>query len=128
MLNLTPVIARAKLDTLRKLFHGEAATLCLLDHARPNRRGYDVLIDVLGGWHLHSGKDIGEALVLEIAETETVTRALLDKAVAFGIYVPSISDPAKVWAIVEDGRKAPTYPAKRIWVFVVSSTDEPLER
>jgi hypothetical protein len=110
------------LDAKRKVFHGTTATLSLLDHARPNRRGYDVLVDVESGWHLTKDNE------LHIAESATVTREKLDKATAFGIYIPIISDPAKVWAITDDGRKAPTYPAKRIWVFIVSPTQEPFDR
>lgn len=117
------------LDARRRVFHGTTATLALLDFARPDRRGYDVLIDVPDGWHLHSGKDIGELMVLEIAETETVTRELLDKAVAFGIYIPGISDPLKAWVMEGDeSRKAPTSAAKRVWIFTVSPTQEVVNR
>lgn len=115
----------AGLNARRRVFHGETATLALLDHARPNRRGYDVLVNVPDDWHLHSGKDIGELMVLEIAETATVTREKLNKAVAFKIFIPGISDPAKVWIMEgDDPRKAPTYPAKKIWVFTVKPSGE----
>jgi hypothetical protein len=84
---------------------------------------------VPSGWHLHSGKDIGELLVLEIAELGTVTRELLNKAVAFGIYIPGISEPMKVWTLDGDEpRKAPTYPAKRVWVFTVKPSGETVMR
>lgn len=118
------------LDAKRNVFHGTSATLSLLDYARPGFKGYDVLVQVLSGWHLDSGKDIGEAMLLEVAESVTVTREILDKAIGFGIYIPSISDPAKVWVLAgeEDNRKAPTHPSKKKWVFTVIATQEPFEK
>lgn len=128
MPDFTLALSKA-LDARRGVFHGTTATLALLDYARPEKRGYDVLIDCESGWHLHSGKEIGEAMVLEIAESETLTRELLDKAVAFGIYIPNISDPEKAWVMEGDeSRKAPTYPNKRVWSFIVSPSGEVVNR
>jgi hypothetical protein len=121
MLNLTPVIARGKLDTLRKLFHGTDATLSLLKYARPGFKGYDILKAVPSGWHYSGGKEIDEPIILEIAESETVTAELLNEATMFGIN-------GNVWIMVEGGRQAPTYPAKRIWKFSIKPSGEPVFR
>lgn len=112
------------LDARRNVFHGKTATLSLLGHARPGRKGYEVIWKVPGGWHLHGGKDIGSAMILEIAESETVTRERLDQTECFAIFIPIISQPAKVWEIVDNGRMAPTYPSKRVWTFIVLPTGE----
>lgn len=124
MPDLTPALAKG-LDALRDVLHGKTTSLYLLDYAIAPRRGYDALIQVPSGWHLHSGKDIGELMLLEVAEMGAVTREKLDKAVAFGVYIPGISAPLKAWVIAGDeGRKAPTYSNKRIWVFQVKPTQE----
>lgn len=124
MPDFTPALSKA-LDVRRRVFHGELTTLSLLDFARPGLKGYDILVVVADGWHLHSGKDIGELMVLEVAEKDAVTREKLNKAVAFKIFIPGISEPAKVWIMEgEDPRKAPTYPNKRIWVFTVKPSGE----
>lgn len=128
MPDYTSALAKA-LDARRRVFHGNSATLCLLDYARPGFKGYDILIDVPSGWHLHSGKEPGDPMVLEVAEMGAITRELIDKAVGFGIYIPGISVPEKAWVIIGDeGRKAPTYPTKRIWFFTVSATQEAVNR
>lgn len=126
--DFTPALSIA-LDARRNVFHGTSATLCLLDYAIQPRKGYDVLRAVASGWHLHSGKEPGDPMVLEIAESSTITRELLNKAQGFGIYVPVISAPEKAWVLIgEDPRKAPTYPSKRLWFFTVIPTQEPVNR
>jgi hypothetical protein len=116
MPDFTPALAKG-LDARRNIFYGSSATLSLMDYARPERRGYDVIRDVLSGWHLSGGKEIDEPLILEIAESATITAELLDKTTVFGIN-------GKIYKMVENGRQAPTYPAKRIWRFQVTPTGE----
>jgi hypothetical protein len=116
MPDFTAALAKG-LDARRRIFHGTSPTLALLDHARPNRRGYDALCIVPDGWHYSGGREIDEPIILHIAESETVTAEKLNKATAFGIN-------GKVWIIEENGRQAPTYPAMRIWRFSVKPSGE----
>lgn len=125
MPDFTPALAQG-LDARRRVFYGSDVRLFLLDYAAVGRKGYDALVEVSAGWHLRGGKDIGEAMILEIAQRGAVTAQKLEKAVAFGIFIPGISEPAKVWKMQgEEGRRAPTYPTKRIWTFQVIATQEP---
>jgi hypothetical protein len=112
----------AGLDAKRNVFLGKTATLSLLDYATNGRKGYDVIRQVLTGWFLHADKEIEGVMVLQIAELDPITREMLDKSNAFGIYIPTISAPAKIW--IDEGRKAPTYPSKRIWTFNVKPSGE----
>lgn len=121
MPDFTPALA-AGLNAKRKLFNGSTATLALLDYATRGRQGYDVIRIVESGWFLHADKEIEGLMVLEIAELDPITREMIDKANAFGIYIPTISAPAKVWK--DEGRKAPTYPTKRIWRFQIKPSGE----
>jgi hypothetical protein len=107
------------LDARRKVLHGSSATLSLMDYARPGFKGYDTIRHVLAGWHLSGGKEIDEPMILEIAELGVITAELLDKTTVFGIN-------SKIYKLVENGRQAPTYPAKRIWRFQVLPTGEPV--
>jgi hypothetical protein len=117
MPDFTPALAKG-LDARRAVFYGQGMSLHLLDYARPGKKGFDSLVVVPSGWHLHSGKDIGELMVLEVAELGAVTKEKLDKAQAFAIN-------GQVWKMDGDEpRKAPTYPNKRIWVFTVKPTGE----
>lgn len=116
MPDFTAALAKG-LDARRRVFFGASATLSLMDYARPERRGYDVICDVSAGWHLSGGKEIDEPMILEVAESATVTADLLDKATVFGIN-------GKIYKMVENGRQAPSYPAKRIWRFQVTPTGE----
>lgn len=124
MPDLTSVIGHAAYDTLRKFWHGSEATLVILNHARPGRRGYDAVVDVLTGWHLTKDNE------LKIVESETVTREILSAADTFGIYIPKISDPAKIWKLqsIDDARVAPTLANMRKWLFFLVPTGEVLER
>jgi hypothetical protein len=120
MPDFTNALAKG-MDAHRRVFFGNSATLVLLDYARDGRRGYDATLTVPNGWHLSSGKEPSDPMVLEIAEKGTVTRALLDEVRAFGIN-------GKVYKILDDGRKAPTYPNKRIWTFQVMPSGEVVDR
>jgi hypothetical protein len=101
----------------RNTFHGSEATLCILDHARNGRRGYDVVVEVLSNWHLTKKN------VLIIVESETVTAEILQKASIFGIN-------GRVWKLqpVEDSIDDPTYPTMRQWLFQVKSSGEPFSK
>jgi hypothetical protein len=116
MPDFTPALAKG-LDARRRVFFGTSATLALMDYARPGHKGYDVIRNVPAGWHLSGGRDIDEPMILEIAESATITAELLDKTTVFGIN-------GKIYKMVENGRQAPTYPAKRIWRFQVIPTGE----
>jgi hypothetical protein len=105
------------LDAKRRVFHGTTATLVLLDYARPGHKGYIVIVEVPDGWHYSGGKEIDEPIILKIAESETVTAEKLNQATMFGIN-------GKVWIMEENGRQAPTYPAKRVWRFSVKPSGE----
>lgn len=106
----------AGLDARRKVFYGATATLVLLDHARPGRRGYDAILPVTRGWHLAQSGD-GELPVLELAESALVTAELIKKTVAFAIN-------GKVYKTDANNFTAPTYPNKRVWKFTVKPTGE----
>jgi hypothetical protein len=112
----TPALIK-KLDARRGLFFGPDATLALMDYARTGHRGYDIIRDVLQGWHLSGGKEIDEPMVLEVAEGGGITAELLDKTTVFGIN-------GKIYKMIDNGRQAPTYGATRVWRFRVLPTGE----
>jgi hypothetical protein len=120
MPDFTLALSKA-LDARRGIFFGSSATLSLMDYARPERRGYDVIADVSSGWHLSGGKEIDEPMILEVAESATITAELLNKTTVFGIN-------GKIYKMVENGRQAPTYPANRVWRFQVTPTGEQVVR
>lgn len=109
------------LDARRRIFHGTSATLALMDYARPGHKGYDIIINVSAGWDLSGGKEIDEPMILQIAESATITADLLNKTTVFGIN-------EKIYKMVDNGRQAPTYPAKRVWRFQVIPTGEQVMR
>jgi hypothetical protein len=116
MPDFTAALAKG-LDARRRVFFGATATLSLMDFATSGRRGYDIIRNVPAGWHLSGGKEIDEPMILEVAESATVTAELLNKTTVFGIN-------GKIYKMADNGRQAPTYPAKRIWRFQVTPTGE----
>src|SRR5262249_41183829 len=104
------------LDAERGIFHGEAE-LFILDYAPPGQRGYVALTDVLTGWNFRSSKEPTEPIALEISESEGISAETLNKANVFSIN-------GVIYKIVDDGRKAPTYPTKRVWRFYILPSGE----
>jgi hypothetical protein len=119
-MDFTSALAKA-LDARRQVFHGTGATLSLMDYARTGHRGYDAIRNVSAGWHLSGGKEIDEPMILQVAESATITAELLDKTTVFGI-----ND--KIYKLVENGRQAPTSSSKRVWRFQVTPTGEAVMR
>lgn len=124
MPDFTKIIGRAKYDTLRKFWQTKDATLVILRHAGPGRRGYDATVDVLSWWNLTKDNQ------LQIAESETVTRQILSEADTFGIFIPGICDPANIWKLqnIDEPRVAPSRANMRKWLFFIVPTGELLER
>lgn len=108
----------AGLDARRQVFHGSNAKLMLLDYARPNRRGYDVLLMVDRGWHF-ADSDKGELPTLLIAELELVTAELLLKAAGTAFAING-----EVYKVNENDFKKPVYATKRVWAFTVKPTGQ----
>lgn len=112
---LTASIARG-LDADRLTRHGAAATLSLLEPAGSSARGYVLLATVLVGWTFVDG-GFGQPYAVSVAESATVTAALVKRASA-------VSIGGNVFEVDPQGADRPRSAQAAVWTLYVHPTEQ----